>query len=150
MRYGTLTVMLAAMFVLGACHANPGAGDGSGDDARQIRGAIDELWEAVAEQDREAFAAHASQDWFLFTARGNRFDVDRLFDMHEEHVRQFDVEIANMNVNAHGELAWVTYDATLSGQFDGEPWGGEFIITKIFQRVGDAWICVHMHESRPH
>lgn len=122
--------------------------ESASEEQAEVEATIGKFWAAIAEQDRERFRALCDDRWLLFTARGNRFDVDRLFDMHEANIRDFAIDMSNMHIEIDDRFAWATYDAVFSGTAEGESWGGDFLITKIFEKDGDEWICRHMHESR--
>ncbi len=120
-------------------------------DTREIavRIASDGMWESLGTQDRELFDKFTSADWQLFTAIGNRFSADRLFEIHRANIRDFRLETSLFRVHIGETFAWATFDAKMSGQRQGEPWGGDFVITSIFQQLPDGrWECVHTHESR--
>lgn len=125
--------------------AEPAANE---EDAEAIRRVATGMWEALGEQDLDAFRTFCSDDWELFTAAGNRFSAERLFEVHRENIRNFRLEATGMRVEAKGGLAWATYEAAMSGKRQGEQWGGTFLMTHVFERVDGSWQCVHTHESR--
>jgi ketosteroid isomerase-like protein len=117
-------------------------------EAQAIQAVIDGAWEALRKQDLNAFRQHCSDPWLLYTARGNKFSADKLFAVHKANIRDFRLVASNVRIRVAGDIAWATYDAELSGQLKGEPWGGSFIFTNIFRKKDGKWLCIHMHESK--
>lgn len=124
------------------------AAEVSEDDSAAIRTLTTEMWRALGKQNLEEFRSFCSDNWKLLTAAGNRFSAERLFEVHQENIRGFNLESSGMKVHVEGDFAWATFDAVMSGDRQGEPWGGEFLMTQIFERQDDGWQCVHTHESR--
>lgn len=124
------------------------AAEAKEDDAAAIRRVTTGMWEALGKQDLQSFRSFCSDRWTLFTAIGNRFSAERLFEVHRANIRNFKLEATNMKIHIQGDFAWVTYDAVMSGRRQGQPWGGYFLMTQIHQRESNGWQCVHTHESR--
>ncbi len=120
----------------------------SSEDTKRIKTLIDSLWKSLQEQDLAAFKANCTENWNLYTARGIKLSADELFEMHKANVRDFNLVSSQVNIHISGDMAWGTYDAEMSGQIKGKPWGGSFIFTNIFQKEDGKWMCVHMHESK--
>jgi len=117
-------------------------------DEQAVRATIEGAWRALQLQELEQFKKFCSEGWMLYTARGNKFGAEKLFAVHKANIEDFRLESSNVEVRVAGEMAWATYDAVMSGKLKGETWGGDFIMTNIFERVGGRWTCVHMHESK--
>lgn len=149
-RSGSLPLLLALSCLLLA--GVPGfaaeAQRTGGGEERAIRQVTERMWKALREQKLEAFQKVCSEDWRLFTAGGSEFSAERLFAIHRENIRDFDLAIDRFNVRRQGDTAWATYHATMSGERLGEPWGGDFLMTHIYERHDGEWICVHTHESK--
>ncbi len=120
----------------------------SDEDIKVINGLIDVMWESLQKQDLAAFKTNCAEDWHLYTARGIKLSADDLFKMHKANVRDFKLVSSQVQIHISGDTAWATYDAEMSGQIKGNPWGGSFIFTNIFQKKNGSWVCVHMHESK--
>lgn len=142
------SAMAPLLLLLFLTPATAPAADAKEDDATAIRRVTTGMWDALGKQDLDAFRSFCSDRWTLFTAVGNRFSVERLFEIHRANIRNFQLQATNIKVNIEGDLAWVTYDAVMSGERQGQPWGGYFLMTQIHQREGNRWQCVHTHESR--
>lgn len=117
-------------------------------DAAEIERTIAASWDALGRQDLARFRLLSRSDWQLFTALGNRFDAERLFAVHKAAIRDFRVQVKDLQISVAGDLAWATYAATMSGTSESKPWGGEFLITSVFERRNGTWVCVHTHESK--
>ena len=109
---------------------------------------IRSLWDALSIQDEAAFQQHAAPGWTLVTAIGNRFSVEKMFSVHKANLKNFQIESSNLEIHLSGSFAWATYDATLSADMKGDPWGGEFVMTNLFEKQQEEWKCIHMHETR--
>lgn len=117
-------------------------------DRASVERAMDVTWDSLRRQDLDAFMRHAVADWHLYTARGNRVSASQLFSNHRQNMTNFDIVISNLDIRIHGDVAWATYDGTMSGLWQGEKWGGDFIFTSVFEREGAGWRLAHTHESR--
>ena len=115
---------------------------------KQLRMTIRSMWRVLSQQDQAKFQNYCSPGWRLYTARGSRFDVDKLFSIHKENIQDFQLQPSNFEIHHKPQLTWVTYDAQMSALFKGEPWGGDFIMTGIYEKRRGNWVCVHMHESK--
>jgi len=148
-RRSTFWVVLVAIVAAVAVSSVRSAEDPApAGDRDAIAAQIEAMWSALGRHDRAAFSALCDDQWQLFTASARRLDVAQLFDLHEANVRGFELAASGLAVHVRGDVAWATYDATMAGTLKGEPWGGEFLMTNLFERRGGAWVCVHMHESR--
>ncbi len=116
--------------------------------ADEIKGIVSAMWEALGDQNLEAFHLYCSDDWKLYTAGGKKLSAEQLFSLHRQNIRKFTLVPTGMDIHLAGTIAWITYDAVMSGELRGEPWGGQFIMTQIFRRNNDAWKCIHTHESK--
>lgn len=117
------------------------------ENEEQIRQLLESSWEALASHDRSAYTSYTTPEWRLYTVMGNKLEAGRLVEIHQENITGLQVEMSDLNVHLHNDLAWATYDGTLSGYRQGEEWGGEFIFTTILQRHNGEWRMVHKHES---
>ncbi len=148
MSQGLLFRLLLLMVFAGWATVEAGRHGATSEEEAAIRELTEQLWASLGEHDLEAFQAICSEDWNLYTAQGARFTAERLFEVHEANIRNFELEAEEFEVRIHGDLAWATYLATMKGERQGEPWGGEFLMTHIYERRGDGWISSHTHESR--
>ena len=117
-------------------------------DLQAISALIDSAWDALGQQDLDRFMGYCRDDWVLYTAKGRKLTAKQLFTMHKANVTDFGLRRTELKVEIACNTAWATYDAEMSGQVKGNPWGGSFIFTNVFARVDGKWWCVHMHESR--
>ncbi len=118
------------------------------EDINSIKVLIDDIWKILQEKNIDLFMERCSKDWTLYTARGNKFNVVKLFEIHKSKIKNFNLIPSHIKINVVGNMAWATYDAEMLGLFNGKPWGGKFIFTNIFRKMGNKWICIHMHESK--
>ncbi|MEX2572864.1 MAG: nuclear transport factor 2 family protein [Balneolaceae bacterium] len=115
---------------------------------REITEIIEGGWAALGEQDLEHFNQYSLPNWLLYTAIGNKMDAETLFSNHRQNMTEFNIDYSNLDINIHNSVAWATYDANMTGLWDGEEWGGDFIFTTVFVREDGEWKISHMHESR--
>lgn len=138
------TLLLTAPIQVAAQHAAVR----EGAEEAAVRAAIDELWAALGAQDEARFTRAVAPDWALVTARGVRVTSAQLLATHRERIKGFALAASNIRVRVQGDLAWAVYDAEMSAQAQGKPWGGRFVVTSVFERRGGAWVCTHTHETR--
>lgn len=60
----------------------------------------------------------------------------------------FNLDYTNLDIRLHDSIVWATYDAHMSGLWQGDDWGGDFILTNIFIRENGEWKIAHLNESR--
>lgn len=111
--------------------------------------AVDGMWDALAAQDLDTFNERVAPDWVLFTERAERINAENLIATHSQNLTNFSVDYWNTDVNVRNSVAWVTFDGTLNGLWQGEEWGGtRFLYTLVlYQNSNGEWIVAHMHES---
>jgi len=117
-------------------------------ESAAIVATMDAAWEALSLQDLTAFKRHVTPEWHLYTARAARLSAEQLFQNHRQNMTNFRFVYSEVEIHVHGDMAWVTHDATMSGLWQGNDWGGDFIFTNVFVREGGGWKITHMHESR--
>ncbi|MEX0890072.1 MAG: nuclear transport factor 2 family protein [Balneolaceae bacterium] len=111
--------------------------------------AVDGMWDALTAQDLDAFNDRVAPDWVLFTERAERINAEDLIATHSQNLTNFSVDYWNTDVNVRDSVAWVTFDGTLNGLWQGDEWGGtRFLYTLVLHQNSDGeWIVAHMHES---
>lgn len=145
----SFAVLTAAFTIAGhAQKADKAKAVGGVADVAAIKSVIDGAWAALGAQDESAFGNHVAPGWQLYTASGAKVDVAKLFGIHKANMKGFKLVSSNLDVKVKGSVAWATYDAVMSGEFKGKPWGGNFIMTNVFEKRNGKWVCVHMHESK--
>lgn len=146
-RFSLLFVLAASAIFSISCSSdqNETSTDTSAQDISII---LDDTWDALADQDPEAFNNHITPDWQLYTAGGNKVDAEALISNHRQNMTDFNLDRSNLDIEIRYPMAWATYDAHMSGLWQGEDWGGDFIMTNIFVHDRGHWKIAHMHESR--
>ncbi len=144
-----LVVLMLGILVVSGCGGRLAASrpDASADRAAILK-TMDSTWEALGRQSLDDFNRHATADFHLYSARANRISAAQLFANHRQNMTNFAIVTKNVAVHLHGDAAWVTYDGTMSGLWQGATWGGEFLFTSTFVRDSAGWKLAHTHESR--
>jgi ketosteroid isomerase-like protein len=136
-------------FILVGCGGRLAASNpNTTSDRVAILEAMDATWKALGHQSLDDFNRHAAADFHLYSARANRINSGQLFSNHRQNMTDFAITTENVVVHLQGDLAWVTYDGTMSGLWGGATWGGDFLFTSIFVREPEGWKLAHTHESR--
>lgn len=117
-------------------------------DEESVRAAIDEMWSALGAQDQDRFQRATAPEWQLVTGRGAKVDAARLLATHRERIKGFKLVATNMSIRVKNDVAWAVYEAEMSAHAQGQPWGGNFIVTNVLERRDGAWVCVHTQETR--
>lgn len=147
----TTTLLAITFFVSGCAGDAPESMSSSYDPAtveQEVTEALEDSWDALSRHDLEAFQSHTAPGWQLYTVMGNKISAERLLEIHTANITNFSIDMSNLEVNATGPVAWVTYDGTISALNQGEEWGGDFIFTTVFEHVDGEWVMVHKHESK--
>ena len=118
--------------------------------AEDVVATLFQMWEAVEDGDLNRYAGYLHPDYTEFGEN----DV-YLTDGKEAAVRslrQFLKRASGLHTEMHqplvtvrGDVAWVVYYWTDSGEIDEQPSSSRGKSTRIFVREDGLWLCIHGH-----
>lgn len=109
--------------------------------------------EAWRRKDKSFFADLLAEDASFFTAYSPYLDADAKknflpkFDQYAEQLKYQDFQMYNPRVQIYGDVAVLTYQASVAASFNGQPLNYTAKMTSVYVRQGNTWRVAHGHES---
>ena len=140
-------VMLGLVVVLAVPAAAQTSADG---DVEAIKMALTEMWDAIEDGDVDRYASYVHPDFTAFGENdvylqsGKDKEV-RSYGDYLQRARNVHTVMHQPEVTVRGDVAWITYYWTDSGEVGDERFSGRGKSTRIFVRDGGRWLCIHGH-----
>ena len=118
-----------------------------------ILAVLNEFAASYARRDVQAvMALHASDPDVVVFAVGQKYTgPNQVRALVESDLASFDTiawDFATPSVSAAGAVAWMTADATATGETGGQPVPlGAYRLTWVCEQRGERWLIVHAHVS---
>lgn len=121
-------------------------------DRREIL-RIHELWNEINRTWKlNGFEQHLAQDYVCFVGQGS---VIRGRDAFEDEwatlsmavEKDWELEVFDRIVQIVGDAAWIIYEFSINGLFDGEPFDERGRATEIYRRDSGRWLMAAGHYS---
>lgn len=119
-------------------------------DAEDVKSTLVQLWSAVQARDLPAYAALVHPDFTQFgesdtyLASGKDLEL-RSMESYFLRARNVHTEMHQPEVTVRGDVAWIAYYWTDSGEVDGKRFTSRGKSTRIFVRENGRWLCIHGH-----
>jgi ketosteroid isomerase-like protein len=119
-------------------------------EAEEIKATLTAMWDAIGRGDLERYASYVHPKFTVFgennayLASGKELEVRNVDDFIErsQNVR---TEMHQPEVTVKGQVAWITYYWTESGELDGKRFSSRGKSTRIFVKEDGKWLCIHGH-----
>lgn len=104
-------------------------------------------------KDRAFFADLLADDSTYFNGYSPYLDTNvkqdflPKFEQHAEQFKFLDFQMHNPRVQIYGDAAILTYNATVSASFNGQPLNYTAKMSVVYVKQGDTWRVAHGHES---
>ncbi len=156
-RYLSLTAMLFVVFAIGwrlnvqGTTVNTVAAQQS--IAEQIIAREKAAVEAWRRKDKAFYVDLLADDATYFSAYSPYLDTDAKrnflpkFEQYAEQFKYQDFQMYNPRVQIYGDAAVLTYQASVSANFNGQPLNYTAKMTAVYVRQGNTWRVAHAHES---
>ncbi len=144
-RSGVLVVSsLMALLVI------PSPGMAQEQEETEVLETLTAMWAAIEAGDVEAYAAYVHPDFSQFgendvyLAQGRDIEV-RGYRDYLARARNVHTEMHQPEVTIRGDVAWVAYYWTDSGQIGADRFSSRGKSTRIFVKEAGRWLCIHGH-----
>lgn len=125
----------------------------SSDIASQIIAREKAAVEAWQRKDKAFFANLLADDATYYSPHGPYLETDPKqnflpkFEQYAESMKILDFQMHNPHVQVYGDVAILTYGASMAGSFNGQPMQHTSKVTAVYAKQGSTWRMVHGHES---
>jgi ketosteroid isomerase-like protein len=122
----------------------------SASDADEVKATLVAMWDAIEQGDVERYASHVHSDFTSFgesdvyLASGKDHEVRNIAD-YLERATNVHTEMHQPEVTVRGDVAWIVYYWTDSGEVDGTRFTSRGKSTRIFVKEDGRWLCIHGH-----
>lgn len=109
--------------------------------------------EAWRRKDKAFYVDLLADDATYFSAYSPYLDTDAKrnflpkFEQYAERLKYQDFQMHNPRVQIYGDVAVLTYQASVAATFNGQPLNYTAKMTSVYVRQGNAWRVAHGHES---
>jgi ketosteroid isomerase-like protein len=118
--------------------------------ADEVKATLVAMWDAIEQGDVERYASHVHSDFTSFgesdvyLASGKDHEVRNIAD-YLERATNVHTEMHQPEVTVRGDVAWIVYYWTDSGEVDGTRFTSRGKSTRIFVKEDGRWLCIHGH-----
>ncbi len=119
-------------------------------EAEAVKATLVAMWDAIEKGDLDRYASYVHPDFTTFgendvyLASGKDFEVRGIAD-YLKRAKNVHTEMHQPRVKVVGQVAWITYYWTDSGEIGGKRFSSRGKSTRIFVREDDKWLCIHGH-----
>jgi len=123
---------------------------GAGSDVEDVKATLVAMWDAIERGDVEAYAQYVHPDFTQFgendpyLAEGKESEVGSI-RRYVGRATNVHTEMHQPGVTVRGDVAWIVYYWTDSGEVEGERFSSRGKSTRIFVRENGKWLCIHGH-----
>jgi len=120
------------------------------NDPDAIKTTLVAMWSAIERGDVDAYASYLHPDFTQFGefdpyfASGKELEV-RNMRRYLNRARGVHTDMHQPEVTVRGDVAWITYYWTDSGEVDGKVVTSRGKSTRIFVKERGRWLCIHGH-----
>ena len=119
-------------------------------EAEEVKATLVAMWDAIEKGDLDRYAGYVHSDFTTFgendvyLASGKDLEVRGIAD-YLKRAENVHTEMHQPQVNVVGQVAWITYYWTDSGEIEGKRFSSRGKSTRIFVREDGKWLCIHGH-----
>jgi ketosteroid isomerase-like protein len=120
------------------------------NDAEAIKATLIAMWDAIEQGDLERYASYVHPDFTAFgendvyLASGRELEI-RGYERYLRRAQNVHTEMHQPEVTIRGDVGWITYYWTDSGEVEGERFSTRGKSTRIFVKEDGKWLCIHGH-----
>lgn len=145
-----ILVTLGLTALLAAPVAAQTSTDADDADVEAIKTALTAMWAAIEDGDVERYATYVHPDFTAFgeydtyLQSGKDKEV-RSYGDYLQRASNVHTDMHQPEVTVRGDVAWITYYWTDSGEVAGERFSSRGKSTRIFVMENGRWLCIHGH-----
>lgn len=118
--------------------------------AEEVKATLVAMWDAIETGDLERYGSYLHPDFTVFgesdpyLAAGKELEL-RSMGAYLQRAKNVHTEMHQPQVTLRGDVAWITYYWTDSGEVDGKRISTRGKSTRIFVKEEGQWLCIHGH-----
>ena len=142
--------ILLSLLILTFSSSSVFAGSAPSKDAEEVKATLVAMWDAIEKGDLDRYAGYVHPDFTTFgendvyLASGKDLEVRGIAD-YLKRATGVHTEMHQPQVKVVGQVAWITYYWTDSGEIQGKRFSSRGKSTRIFVREDGKWLCIHGH-----
>lgn len=119
-------------------------------EAEQIQATLTAMWAAIEAGDLQEYARYVHPDFTQFgendvyLSSGKERELRSMAD-YLGRARNVHTEMHQPQVTVRGDVAWITYYWTDSGEIEDRRFTSRGKSTRIFVKEDGRWLCIHGH-----
>ena len=119
-------------------------------DSDAVKATLVAMWDALEHGDVQRYATYLHPDFSAFyendeyLSEGKDLEV-WVYTDYLKTAKNIHTEMHNPKVTVRGDVAWITYYWTDSGEVDGKRVTSRGKSTRIFVKENGKWLCIHGH-----
>ena len=119
-------------------------------ESEEVEATLIAMWDAIEKGDLDRYASYVHPDFTTFgendvyLASGKDLEVRGIAD-YLKRATNVHTEMHQPRVKVVGQVAWITYYWTDSGEIAGKRFSSRGKSTRIFVREDGKWLCIHGH-----
>ena len=137
-----LTLLLSSSYLF--------AESSTSQESEEVEATLIAMWDAIEKGDLDRYASYVHPDFTTFgendvyLASGKDLEVRGIAD-YLKRATNVHTEMHQPRVKVVGQVAWITYYWTDSGEIAGKRFSSRGKSTRIFVREDGKWLCIHGH-----
>ena len=137
-----LTLLLSSSYLF--------AESSTSQESEEVEATLIAMWDAIEKGDLDRYASYDHPDFTTFgendvyLASGKDLEVRGIAD-YLKRATNVHTEMHQPRVKVVGQVAWITYYWTDSGEIAGKRFSSRGKSTRIFVREDGKWLCIHGH-----
>jgi len=137
-----LTLLLSSSYLF--------AESSTSQESEEVEATLIAMWDAIEKGDLDRYASYVHPDFTTFgendvyLASGKDLEVRGIAD-YLKRATNVHTEMHQPRVKVVGQVAWITYYWTDSGEIAGKRFSSRGKSTRIFVREDGNWLCIHGH-----
>jgi len=141
---------LIAILLLTLTTAGSAQTAASEKDKEAVKATLVAMWDAIEKGDVARYASYLHPDFSAFgendeyLSEGKDLEV-RNYAEYLKTAKNIHTEMHQPKVTIRGDVAWITYYWTDSGEVDGKHFSSRGKSTRIFVKEDGKWLCIHGH-----
>ena len=119
-------------------------------DKEDIKETLVQMWDAIEQEDITKYASYIHPDFTQFGEFDDKLKIGKEIEVNgiKDWVNNSDnihTEMIDPLVTINGNVAWITYYWSDSGNTGDQSFASKGKSTRIFVRENNKWLCIHGH-----
>ncbi len=144
-----LALTIAAALAIPAFGADKNDTSAGGNVEQQIKALTQQSRDAALKGDATFLEQHLADNYIGVGAGGTEMDKDQAIDSRKKGQLKYDaIELRDQKVRVYGNTAVDDTEAHVKGTDNGKPFEGDYRVTFVWVKQGNAWKQVSFHSTK--